>query len=95
LLHASYLYLFILCFLFLGLSFCLVHDKFIDEIDDFINYSFEEFNEIATNHGFVVRIVAINGEHLPITKDLRSNRINVMITTTEENRIISEIKGLF
>jgi hypothetical protein len=43
---------------------------------------------IAHNHGCTVRVIKRDGEHLPVTDDLRPNRINVAVERGRIRRVI-------
>mmetsp|Transcript_15981 Transcript_15981/g.20405 ORF Transcript_15981/g.20405 Transcript_15981/m.20405 type:complete len:98 (+) Transcript_15981:38-331(+) len=82
-----------LCLLALGVS-AFLSSRNVHEYEDLIGHKLDEFKEKVRNRGInIVRVVEVDGVAQMITKDIRSDRMNVRTITQGDNSIVIGIAG--
>ena len=65
-------------------------DNFDTIKESLIDQHIDAAELMAANHGYKIRIVSKDGQHLIVTRDVRVDRINVEVT----NKIITNVRSI-
>ena len=53
----------------------------LDQLQPFVGMNLDQFESKAKELGYETRVVSKDGESVPVTMDLRNDRVNVIVTT--------------
>lgn len=56
----------------------------------FLGLTIEKANRLAAKHGLEARVIVLDGKHLPVSKSLNPNRINLVL---QKGKVIRTIRG--